>query len=143
MQHDVLDGMFTFYDSKVSTLQIYQVKLAPRSFFHFFTSLTHRSKHTITWTNFFKANHTITLTQLQVASVTFDLLLLLGLGSYLITLFSLLVITTRVCIIFLITAYLRRYYLGDKTLTRYIFEQGLDDLISLFRRPPSRKVKSV
>nr|GFD30823.1 nicalin-1-like [Tanacetum cinerariifolium] len=38
--------------------------------------------------------------------------LLLGLGSYLITLFSLLVITTR----------------------------GLDDLISLFRRLPSRKV---
>ncbi|PWA78790.1 nicalin [Artemisia annua] len=74
LQHDVLDGMFTFYDSTVSTLQIY-----------------------------------------QVASVTFDLLLLLGLGSYLITLFSLLVITTR----------------------------GLDDLISLFRRPPSRKVKSV
>ncbi|GKG00350.1 putative NADH:ubiquinone reductase, partial [Tanacetum coccineum] len=32
----------------------------------------------------------------QVASVTFDLHLLLGLGSYLITLFSLLVITTRV-----------------------------------------------
>lgn len=51
----------------------------------------------------------------QVASVTFDLLLLLVLGSYLITLFSFLVITTR----------------------------GLDDLISLFRRPPSRKVKAV
>ncbi|XP_073066334.1 uncharacterized protein [Primulina eburnea] len=50
----------------------------------------------------------------QVASVTFDLLLLLVLGSYLITLFSFLVITTR----------------------------GLDDLISLFRRPTSRKVKS-
>ncbi|KAL1213161.1 hypothetical protein V5N11_026422 [Cardamine amara subsp. amara] len=49
----------------------------------------------------------------QVASVTFDLLLLLVLGSYLIVLFSFLVITTR----------------------------GLDDLISLFRRPPSRKVK--
>nr|GFB65479.1 nicalin-1-like [Tanacetum cinerariifolium] len=74
LQHDVLDGMFTFYDSIVSTLQIF-----------------------------------------QVASVTFDLLLLLGLGSYLITLFSLLVITTR----------------------------GLDDLISLFRRLPSRKVKSL
>ncbi|GJV67108.1 nicalin-1-like protein, partial [Tanacetum coccineum] len=54
LQHDVLDGMFTFYDSTVSTLQIF-----------------------------------------QVASVTFDLLFLLGLGSYLITLFSLLVITTR------------------------------------------------
>ncbi|KAJ0083643.1 hypothetical protein Patl1_30364 [Pistacia atlantica] len=51
---------------------------------------------------------------LQVASVTFDLLLLLVLGSYLIVLFSFLVITTR----------------------------GLDDLISLFRRPPSRKVKT-
>ncbi|KAG5248126.1 nicalin [Salix suchowensis] len=51
----------------------------------------------------------------QVASVTFDLLLLLVLGSYLITLFTFLVITTR----------------------------GLDDLISLFRRPPSRKVKAV
>ncbi|XP_024982768.1 nicalin-1 [Cynara cardunculus var. scolymus] len=74
LQHDVLDGMFTFYDSTVNTLQIY-----------------------------------------QVASVTFDLLLLLVLGSYLITLFSFLVITTR----------------------------GVDDLISLFRRPPSRKVKSV
>lgn len=33
---------------------------------------------------------------LQVASVTFDLLLLLVLGSYLIVLFSFLVITTRV-----------------------------------------------
>nr|GEZ78506.1 hypothetical protein [Tanacetum cinerariifolium] len=53
-QNDVLDGMFTFYDSTVSTLQIF-----------------------------------------QVASVTFDLLLLLGLGSYLITLFSLLMITTK------------------------------------------------
>ncbi|KAL8029603.1 hypothetical protein ABFX02_14G235400 [Erythranthe guttata] len=50
----------------------------------------------------------------QVASVTFDLLLLLLLGSYLITLFSFLVIITR----------------------------GLDDLISLFRRPTSRKVKT-
>ncbi|XAR60164.1 hypothetical protein NMG60_11033421 [Bertholletia excelsa] len=50
----------------------------------------------------------------QVASVTFDLLLLLVLGSYLIILFSFLVITTK----------------------------GLDDLISLFRRPPSRKVKT-
>ncbi|XP_010541265.1 PREDICTED: nicalin-1 [Tarenaya hassleriana] len=49
----------------------------------------------------------------QVASVTFDLLLLLGLGSYLIVLFCFLVLTTR----------------------------GLDDLISFFRRPPSRKVK--
>ncbi|KAF8048858.1 hypothetical protein N665_2369s0004 [Sinapis alba] len=49
----------------------------------------------------------------QVASVTFDLLLLLVLGSYLIVLFSFLVITTR----------------------------GLDDLISIFRRPPSRKMK--
>ncbi|KAF3542259.1 hypothetical protein DY000_02007341 [Brassica cretica] len=49
----------------------------------------------------------------QVASVTFDLLLLLVLGSYLIMLFSFLVITTR----------------------------GLDDLISIFRRPPSRKMK--
>ncbi|KAJ0793452.1 putative nicalin, EF-Hand 1, calcium-binding protein [Helianthus annuus] len=56
LQHDVIDGMFTFYDSTVNTLQIY-----------------------------------------QVASVTFDLLLLLVLGSYLITLFSILVITTRVC----------------------------------------------
>ncbi|KAL0389970.1 UNVERIFIED_CONTAM: Nicalin [Sesamum calycinum] len=50
----------------------------------------------------------------EVASVTFDLLLLLVLGSYLITLFCFLVITTR----------------------------GLDDLISLFRRPTSRKVKT-
>ncbi|KAL5229582.1 hypothetical protein ABZP36_028358 [Zizania latifolia] len=49
----------------------------------------------------------------QVASVTFDLLFLLVLGSYLIVLFSFLVITTR----------------------------GLDDLINIFRRPPSRKVK--
>ncbi|EPS72783.1 hypothetical protein M569_01975, partial [Genlisea aurea] len=50
----------------------------------------------------------------QVASVTFDLLLLLVLGSYLITLFTFLIIITR----------------------------GVDDLISLFRRPASRKVKS-
>ncbi|KAL6499733.1 hypothetical protein OROGR_027643 [Orobanche gracilis] len=50
----------------------------------------------------------------QVASVTFDLLLLLVLGSYLILLFSFLVIITK----------------------------GLDDLISLFRRPTSRKVKT-
>lgn len=73
VQHEVLDGMFTFYDSTSSRLHIY-----------------------------------------QVVSVTFDLLLLLVLGSYLITLFSFLVITTR----------------------------GLDDLISLFRRPTSRKVKT-
>ncbi|XP_071721130.1 uncharacterized protein [Rutidosis leptorrhynchoides] len=73
LQHDVIDGMFTFYDSTINTLHIY-----------------------------------------QVASVTFDLLLLLVLGSYLITLFSILVITTR----------------------------GVDDLISYFRRSPSRKVKA-
>ncbi|KAL3530363.1 hypothetical protein ACH5RR_009685 [Cinchona calisaya] len=73
VQHEVLDGLFTFYDSTSSKLHIY-----------------------------------------QVASVTFDLLLLLALGSYFIILFSFLVITTR----------------------------GLDDLISIFRRPPSRKVKS-
>lgn len=73
LQNEVLDGMFTFYDSTKATLNIY-----------------------------------------QVASVTFDLLLLLVLGSYLIVLFSFLIITTR----------------------------GLDDLISLFRRPPSRKVKT-
>ncbi|VFQ94133.1 unnamed protein product [Cuscuta campestris] len=73
IQHAVLDGMFTFYDSTSSKLHIY-----------------------------------------QVASVTFDLLLLLILGTYLITLFSFLVITTR----------------------------GLDDLINLFRRPHSRKTKA-
>ncbi|KAJ6671747.1 NICALIN [Salix viminalis] len=73
VHHEVLDGMFTLYDSTKAKLNIY-----------------------------------------QVASVTFDLLLLLVLGSYLITLFTFLVITTR----------------------------GLDDLISLFRRPPSRKVKT-
>ncbi|GAV85935.1 Nicastrin domain-containing protein [Cephalotus follicularis] len=73
VQHEVLDGIFTFYESTKARLNIY-----------------------------------------QVASVTFDLLLLLVLGSYLIVLFSFLVITTR----------------------------GLDDLISLFRRPPSRKVKT-
>ncbi|MBA0730547.1 hypothetical protein Golax_022785, partial [Gossypium laxum] len=73
MQHEVLEGVFTFYDLTSARLNIY-----------------------------------------QVASVTFDLLLLLVLGSYLIVLFSFLVITTR----------------------------GLDDLISLFRRPPSRKVKT-
>ncbi|KAJ9177897.1 hypothetical protein P3X46_009828 [Hevea brasiliensis] len=73
VQHEALDGMFTFYDSTKAKLNIY-----------------------------------------QVASVTFDLLLLLVLGSYLIVLFSFLVITTR----------------------------GLDDLISLFRRPTSRKVKT-
>ncbi|GMI81667.1 hypothetical protein like AT3G44330 [Hibiscus trionum] len=73
IQHEILEGMFTFYDSTSARLNIY-----------------------------------------QVASVTFDLLLLLVLGSYLIVLFCFLVITTR----------------------------GLDDLISLFRRPPSRKVKT-
>ncbi|KAJ6717187.1 NICALIN [Salix koriyanagi] len=73
VHHEVLDGMFTLYDSTKAKLNIY-----------------------------------------QVASVTFDLLLLLVLGSYLIILFTFLVITTR----------------------------GLDDLISLFRRPPSRKVKT-
>ncbi|XP_058108994.1 uncharacterized protein LOC131252116 isoform X2 [Magnolia sinica] len=73
MQHEVLDGMFSFYDLTKAKLNIY-----------------------------------------QVASVTFDLLLLLVLGSYLILLFSFLVITTR----------------------------GLDDLISIFRRPPSRKLKT-
>ncbi|XP_022728891.1 nicalin-1-like isoform X1 [Durio zibethinus] len=73
VQNEILEGIFTFYDSTHTRLNIY-----------------------------------------QVASVTFDLLLLLVLGSYLIVLFSFLVITTR----------------------------GLDDLISLFRRPPSRKVKT-
>ncbi|KAG8483510.1 hypothetical protein CXB51_023403 [Gossypium anomalum] len=73
VQHETLEGIFTFYDSTSARLNIY-----------------------------------------QVASVTFDLLLLLVLGSYLIVLFSFLVITTR----------------------------GLDDLISLFRRPPSRKLKT-
>ncbi|KAL6205254.1 hypothetical protein ACLB2K_022516 [Fragaria x ananassa] len=73
VQHEVLDGVFTFYDPTRASLNVY-----------------------------------------QVASVTFDLLLLLVLGSYLIVLFSFLVVTTR----------------------------GLDDLISLFRRPPSRKVKA-
>ncbi|CAA2981338.1 CASP-like protein 1 [Olea europaea subsp. europaea] len=73
VQQEVLDGIFTFYDSTTGRLHIY-----------------------------------------QVASVTFDLLLLLVLGLYLIVLFSFLVITTR----------------------------GLDDLISLFRLPPSRKVKT-
>ncbi|CAI0544143.1 unnamed protein product, partial [Linum tenue] len=55
VQHELLDGMFTFYDSTKAKLNIY-----------------------------------------QVASVTFDLLLLLAVGSYLIVLFSFLVITTRV-----------------------------------------------
>ncbi|XP_073003240.1 uncharacterized protein [Typha latifolia] len=74
VQHEVLDGIFTFYDSTKARLNVY-----------------------------------------QVAGVTFDLLFLLVLGSYLIILFSLLVITTR----------------------------GLDDLINIFRRPPSRKSKAV
>lgn len=73
VQHESLDGLFTFYDSISSTLNIY-----------------------------------------QVASVTFDLLLLLVLGSYLILLFSFLVITTR----------------------------GFDDLINMFRRPTTRKAKA-
>ncbi|XP_057455951.1 uncharacterized protein LOC130747126 [Lotus japonicus] len=73
LQREVLDGVFTFYDSTRAKLNIY-----------------------------------------QVASVAFDLLLLIVLGSYLIVLFTFLFITTR----------------------------GLDDLISLFRRPPSRKVKT-
>ncbi|KAK8947949.1 hypothetical protein KSP40_PGU002297 [Platanthera guangdongensis] len=58
---------------------------------------------------------TATLNIYQVTSVTFDLLLLLVLGSYLILLFCFLVITTR----------------------------GVDDLINMFRRPPSRKIKAV
>ncbi|PKU86153.1 nicalin [Dendrobium catenatum] len=57
---------------------------------------------------------TATLNIYQVASVTFDLLLLLVLGSYIILLFCFLVITTR----------------------------GFDDLINMFRRPPSRKTKA-
>nr|CAD1817922.1 unnamed protein product [Ananas comosus var. bracteatus] len=73
VQHESLDGIFTFYDTTKATLNVY-----------------------------------------QVASVTFDLLFLLVLGSYLIILFSFLVITTR----------------------------GLDDLINIFRRPPSRKAKA-
>ncbi|KAI4334206.1 hypothetical protein L6164_018924 [Bauhinia variegata] len=73
LQREVLDGIFTFYDSTSALLNVY-----------------------------------------QVASVTFDLLLLLVSGSYLIVLFSFLVITTR----------------------------GIDDLFSLFRRHPSRKVKT-
>lgn len=73
VQHEVLDGVFSFYDITKAKLNIF-----------------------------------------QVASVTFDFLLLLVLGSYLILLFSFLVITTR----------------------------GLDDLISIFRRPPSRKLKT-
>lgn len=73
VQHDVLDGIFTFYDSTSAKLTIY-----------------------------------------QVVSVTFDLLLLLVVGSYMILLFSGLVITTR----------------------------GVDDLIGIFRRPPSRKQKT-
>ncbi|XP_008799665.2 nicalin-like [Phoenix dactylifera] len=73
VQHETIDGMFSFYDSTRATLNIY-----------------------------------------QVASVAFDLLFLLVLGSYLILLFSFLVITTR----------------------------GLDDLINMFRRPTYRKVKA-
>ncbi|XP_060196645.1 uncharacterized protein LOC132625973 isoform X2 [Lycium barbarum] len=56
VQHETLDGTFTFYDSTSGKLHIY-----------------------------------------QVASVTFDLLLLLVLGSYLIILFSFLFITPRSC----------------------------------------------
>ncbi|KAK6144194.1 hypothetical protein DH2020_021014 [Rehmannia glutinosa] len=85
VQQELLDGMFTFYDSTSGRLHIY-----------------------------------------QVASVTFDLILLLVLASYLIVLFSFLVILTRVI----------------SMLADYVFEQGLDDLISLFRRPSSRKVKT-
>lgn len=90
----------------------------------------------------------ILLFYLQVASVTFDLLLLLALGSYLIVLFSFLVITTRVsssfysssCIFhYLVLLSLNSYNLGAATPADL---QGLDDLISLFRRPPSRKTKS-
>ncbi|PKA47532.1 hypothetical protein AXF42_Ash014728 [Apostasia shenzhenica] len=73
IQHESIDGMFSFYDSTTATLHIY-----------------------------------------QVASVTFDLLLLLVAGSYLALLFCFLVITTR----------------------------GVDDLINMFRRPPSRKIKA-
>ncbi|WOL11230.1 nicalin-like [Canna indica] len=73
VQHEIMDGMFSFYDSTRATMNIY-----------------------------------------QVASVTFDLLLLVAVGSYLIFLFSFLVIITR----------------------------GLDDLIHMLRRPPQRKTKA-
>lgn len=73
VQHESIDGMFTFYDVTQAKLSIY-----------------------------------------QVASVTFDLVILLAVATYLSVLFIFLVITTR----------------------------GLDDLISIFRRPPSRKTKA-
>eukprot|EP01018_Ginkgo_biloba_P012135 Gb_13304 [translate_table: standard] len=73
VQHEFLDGMFTFYDLTHAKLSIY-----------------------------------------QVASVTFDLVILLVVATYLSVLFIFLVVTTR----------------------------GLDDLISIFRRPPSRKAKA-
>jgi len=73
VQHESMDGMFTFYDVTQAKLSIY-----------------------------------------QVASVTFDLVILLAVATYLSVLFIFLVITTR----------------------------GLDDLISIFRRPPSRKTKA-
>lgn len=96
----------------------------------------------------------------QVASVTFDLLLLLVLGSYLIVLFSFLVITTRVLFLILTISKHRSSFLPFSHIicSSFLMEyeqkseffsisgaalrQGLDDLISLFRRPPSRKVKT-
>ncbi|CAM6095730.1 unnamed protein product [Calypogeia fissa] len=50
----------------------------------------------------------------QVASVTFDIFIMLAVASYLLVLFVILIITTK----------------------------GLDDLVGVFRRPPSRKLKS-
>ncbi|KAL3682790.1 hypothetical protein R1sor_000812 [Riccia sorocarpa] len=72
VQHDTLDGAFTFYDTTKAQLTIY-----------------------------------------QVASVTFDLFIMIAVGIYLGILFVILVVTTK----------------------------GFDDLVGAFRRPPSRKLK--
>eukprot|EP00249_Psilotum_nudum_P021999 c28334_g1_i1 orf=591-2297(+) len=59
--------------------------------------------------------HKAQLSAYQVASVTFDLVIMLAVGFYLFLLFIVLVITTK----------------------------GIDDLVGYVRRPPSRKVKAV
>ncbi|KAF7153578.1 hypothetical protein RHSIM_Rhsim01G0203800 [Rhododendron simsii] len=110
LQNEMLDGMFTFYDSTRGRLNIYQS--GQQLLCALYTVGAAGDE-----VNLLLIDNGVLAKRgkgVIVASVTFDLLLLLVLGSYLIILFSFLVITTR----------------------------GLDDLISLFRRPHSRKVKS-
>jgi membrane protein insertase Oxa1/YidC/SpoIIIJ len=93
VQNDVLDGMFTFYDATKSTLNVYQVRVNHLLQILCFISLYKLLLRNVTVE---VTSFSLWFVNLQVASVTFDLLFLLVLGSYLIVLFSFLVITTRV-----------------------------------------------